>query len=418
MGKNQEEHEQEKESEHSERPSAKKAYESDDSDGVDNTSEKCSVVKLANGKEAKIYGDAGVANFVLTDPEGNTYHVERLIPFCKKHNLLSSEIYKVCTGRFRQHRGWTCQRSINSVSSAEKDRRCGSRAMKRAMAAMEAQKLFQSTLHQQPYMGAYGQVPTVLSPMESPPPMGAGPLPYYVEPYGHPAGWGYDGFGAGKEVGNAKQLANGSYGLPQRQPVHQGGRQGEISDRLTATRMMTARRMQELPLSPPPQDGNVEVHQRQRLVQAPGGYSQNYSSYPTQPAQVDYRYQQELEAMKAAEARAARQRVMESAAQVQAEAKRVRDVSGLSPRASYQAQALSYPSSMPARPYLGGQGMPQLPPHMYRQGGGMVQSVQPPYYGYAMPISQPQPGPSNLKRAWPSSDPSMAIVASAKRAKN
>mmetsp|Transcript_47457 Transcript_47457/g.122846 ORF Transcript_47457/g.122846 Transcript_47457/m.122846 type:complete len:333 (+) Transcript_47457:211-1209(+) len=289
MGKNQEEHEQEKESEHSERPSAKKAYESDDSDGVDNTSEKCSVVKLANGKEAKIYGDAGVANFVLTDPEGNTYHVERLIPFCKKHNLLSSEIYKVCTGRFRQHRvrtfvprgtllflpslaslcfhqGWTCQRSINSVSSAEKDRRCGSRAMKRAMAAMEAQKLFQSTLHQQPYMGAYGQVPTVLSPMESPPPMGAGPLPYYVEPYGHPAGWGYDGFGAGKEVGNAKQLANGSYGLPQRQPVHQGGRQGEISDRLTATRMMTARRMQELPLSPPPQDGNVEVRRKWKTI--------------------------------------------------------------------------------------------------------------------------------------------------------
>lgn len=58
----------------------------------------------ADGKPKKIFGDPTSSNFILNDPDGNTYYVQRLIPFCKKHKLLSSEIYKVCTGRFRQHR--------------------------------------------------------------------------------------------------------------------------------------------------------------------------------------------------------------------------------------------------------------------------------------------------------------------------
>lgn len=53
--------------------------------------------------------NAGCTSFVLTDPDGRTYHVDNLTQFCKQHNLTRENIRKVARGERKHAKGWTAK---------------------------------------------------------------------------------------------------------------------------------------------------------------------------------------------------------------------------------------------------------------------------------------------------------------------
>jgi group I intron endonuclease len=49
-----------------------------------------------------------VKPYIVTAPDGTTYHVTNLSAFCREHGL-GSGLQKVANGKRRQYRGWTCR---------------------------------------------------------------------------------------------------------------------------------------------------------------------------------------------------------------------------------------------------------------------------------------------------------------------
>ncbi len=48
--------------------------------------------------------------WLLTDPNGQTYTIKNLADFCREHNLNHRAMGSVSRGEWSKHRGWTCQR--------------------------------------------------------------------------------------------------------------------------------------------------------------------------------------------------------------------------------------------------------------------------------------------------------------------
>jgi len=55
-------------------------------------------------------GFANSKNWLITDPIGITYRVFNLRQFCREKNLNQSSMTMVAKGKFKQHKGWTCQK--------------------------------------------------------------------------------------------------------------------------------------------------------------------------------------------------------------------------------------------------------------------------------------------------------------------
>lgn len=48
--------------------------------------------------------------FIVTDPDGNEYHIKGLAAFCREHGLDQGAMSHVMCGRQKTHKGWRCKR--------------------------------------------------------------------------------------------------------------------------------------------------------------------------------------------------------------------------------------------------------------------------------------------------------------------
>lgn len=54
-------------------------------------------------------GGGHKGDWLITDPQGNKYHIESLTDFCKKNNLSQGNMTEVSKGKRKQHKGYTCK---------------------------------------------------------------------------------------------------------------------------------------------------------------------------------------------------------------------------------------------------------------------------------------------------------------------
>lgn len=74
--------------------------------------QKCRVASLGK-KQSQECIQKKTKNYLITDPNGNSFTINGMKRFCRDNNLNSGNMFQVANGSYEHHKGWKCTKLIH-----------------------------------------------------------------------------------------------------------------------------------------------------------------------------------------------------------------------------------------------------------------------------------------------------------------